>query len=624
VEQTPKYALKKPGENDYGDVSVLNENADKLDVALDGLETGKEGLVKNAAEKATPADADSLVLVDSADSSKTKRLTWSNLKAVLKTWFDTLYATVSHTHAWSVITGKPTAFTPTSHAATHKTGGTDALTPGGIGAEVAGAAEAVNINLQNQINDQAIDIATKSAAAAKTVFDVTSQKLRVVRSGIGRFNYVRKYIRAVPTDSTSYNISCYEPAQSNTSLLLDGPLMYFNGKLALGYTCATFNGTAWTYIDSVLILDAETLEVIYTAADKSTSSGAEKPRFLERGVICPLGVGVNWNLGSSGLLLYDSENKKEGVLGGSNSGISRFISTKYWGVELVSSYTSRYLKYGKRVTGTPIDLALSLGNGANSSYYQIVMLGVVGDVLYLYERTAQYSGRLMKITLADTTAESTVVTTEVYSFALTNNPILVKERYVIGYASTATAGGLFVFDLVTGTSNYQTMVLSEANKAFKNVDATGYIGTVGNTMYFLWYPGVITEVNRDTLGFIAQYDAPTQLINKNLSSSNIRCYRETIFENGILIIANYGYDTRTNTAKELLGDDYIGSTSISGSNYYSVYAKYVHGPIVHDGGTIKKPKAVGYIEGGSYNREFFINLAVDPGEEIIGLDDFEE
>ena len=51
-----------------------------------------------ATSKATPVDADELPLIDSAASYGLKRLTWANLKATLKTYFDTLYdfATVVH------------------------------------------------------------------------------------------------------------------------------------------------------------------------------------------------------------------------------------------------------------------------------------------------------------------------------------------------------------------------------------------------------------------------------------------------------------------------------------------------------------------------------------------------
>jgi len=47
-----------------------------------------------ATSKATPVDADNMPLADSAAGNVLKALSWSNLKATLKTYFDTLYATV--------------------------------------------------------------------------------------------------------------------------------------------------------------------------------------------------------------------------------------------------------------------------------------------------------------------------------------------------------------------------------------------------------------------------------------------------------------------------------------------------------------------------------------------------
>lgn len=46
-----------------------------------------------ATSKVTPVDNDELALVDSAASNVLKRLLWSNVKATLKTYFDTLYTT---------------------------------------------------------------------------------------------------------------------------------------------------------------------------------------------------------------------------------------------------------------------------------------------------------------------------------------------------------------------------------------------------------------------------------------------------------------------------------------------------------------------------------------------------
>ncbi|MGR3452954.1 hypothetical protein [Pseudooceanicola sp.] len=47
------------------------------------------------AGKATPVDADQLGIIDSAASNAPKKLTWANLKATLKTYFDSLYATAA-------------------------------------------------------------------------------------------------------------------------------------------------------------------------------------------------------------------------------------------------------------------------------------------------------------------------------------------------------------------------------------------------------------------------------------------------------------------------------------------------------------------------------------------------
>jgi hypothetical protein len=53
------------------------------------------------ASKTTPVDADSLVIVDSEASNVGKRLTFTNLKAFLKTYFDTLYVSASTPTAWT-------------------------------------------------------------------------------------------------------------------------------------------------------------------------------------------------------------------------------------------------------------------------------------------------------------------------------------------------------------------------------------------------------------------------------------------------------------------------------------------------------------------------------------------
>jgi hypothetical protein len=55
-----------------------------------------------ASSKATPVDADETALVDSVASNVLKKLTWANLKATLKTYFDGLYSALGHTHTATI------------------------------------------------------------------------------------------------------------------------------------------------------------------------------------------------------------------------------------------------------------------------------------------------------------------------------------------------------------------------------------------------------------------------------------------------------------------------------------------------------------------------------------------
>lgn len=54
-------------------------------------------LINGATAKTTPVDADFIGLMDSAASNILKKLSWANIKATLKTYFDTLYVSGSGT-----------------------------------------------------------------------------------------------------------------------------------------------------------------------------------------------------------------------------------------------------------------------------------------------------------------------------------------------------------------------------------------------------------------------------------------------------------------------------------------------------------------------------------------------
>lgn len=58
---------------------------------------GTQAVILAAAAKATPVDADVMPLLDSAAGNALKKVTWANIKATLKTYFDTLYIAVGGT-----------------------------------------------------------------------------------------------------------------------------------------------------------------------------------------------------------------------------------------------------------------------------------------------------------------------------------------------------------------------------------------------------------------------------------------------------------------------------------------------------------------------------------------------
>ena len=58
--------------------------------------TNMGATINAATDKATPVDADNVSITDSAASHILKKTTWANIKATLKTYFDTLYNNYVH------------------------------------------------------------------------------------------------------------------------------------------------------------------------------------------------------------------------------------------------------------------------------------------------------------------------------------------------------------------------------------------------------------------------------------------------------------------------------------------------------------------------------------------------
>jgi len=83
---------------------------DGIEALADVTDAGNVGsAIHGATGKTTPVDADTMPLIDSAASNVLKKVTWANIKATLKTYFDSLYAAATHSHVISDVTNLQTS-----------------------------------------------------------------------------------------------------------------------------------------------------------------------------------------------------------------------------------------------------------------------------------------------------------------------------------------------------------------------------------------------------------------------------------------------------------------------------------------------------------------------------------
>ena len=75
--KTTNYGLNKHSPQDFYNVEARNENWDKIDEALAATDPTK------ITTKAAPADGDGVMIADSADGGKAKRLSWTAVKTAL-------------------------------------------------------------------------------------------------------------------------------------------------------------------------------------------------------------------------------------------------------------------------------------------------------------------------------------------------------------------------------------------------------------------------------------------------------------------------------------------------------------------------------------------------------------
>lgn len=126
------------------------------------------GNVDDADSKATPVDADYVPLKDSAASNGLKRVTWANVKATLKTYFDALYAKVG------AITGGGITMT-TARLLGRTTASTGAVEEITVGTGLSLAAGALTCTVTSDVN----------SVAGETGVITTAELIAALNAGSG-------------------------------------------------------------------------------------------------------------------------------------------------------------------------------------------------------------------------------------------------------------------------------------------------------------------------------------------------------------------------------------------------------------------------------------------------------
>jgi len=131
LQTTPNLGLKKYETNDTADLTAIGPNWDTLDqeVVKRIVNAGGAPSIQAGpdASKPTPGTAGRLyVATDTQIIYRDTGSAWQKVGVV----------------KWDDIEGKPSSFTPSAHKTTHAIGGSDALSPGDIGAETPAGAQA--------------------------------------------------------------------------------------------------------------------------------------------------------------------------------------------------------------------------------------------------------------------------------------------------------------------------------------------------------------------------------------------------------------------------------------------------------------------------------------------------
>lgn len=154
---------------------------------------GTQATILAAAAKVTPVDADVMPLLDSAAGNALKKVTWANIKATLKAYFDTLYIAAGGT-----VTALQNFVSSTASVVLATTGaGTVYLRPNGAG---SGAGEARVDSAGNMIVSGAVYSAGRLMMNGPTAVLEDQQPNNTAPQGLGSNVWVTKTLNTEVRD----------------------------------------------------------------------------------------------------------------------------------------------------------------------------------------------------------------------------------------------------------------------------------------------------------------------------------------------------------------------------------------------------------------------------------------